>query len=465
MDRIRQALNRAHSERASSPERDTPDLGLIRFQTLPPPALNASQLEALGNEWAAETRPSGDGPRDSYLPEELRLEELASGDPPLALDDSQHEALADEFAAQPPPSDSGKIDSPTLGEVRLDQVAVDSDPPLQSEALPQQPAVSESAALAETSLIWAIQADSAVFQTSWSECPSTERPSAAGLHRLSTYAPVIVSALLGVLLTVELAHAALLLFNGNPPKAPQAPLVARASTAPVRPRIDVPGIVAAHLFGEAVKVSSLGGRPTEANPNAKMLLAGTLAMESPNGGLAIISVDGRSTMYRVGDSVTDANLQSVFYDHVVLDRGGMLETLVFPQKRVPGKADGPVLPAPAVAVQTPQPPDPPRAGVPSAGEVMRGVASVGSDGIFRGFRVFPTASPKKFAAQKLRPGDLVVAVNGNSLASQDAKSAQAIFDSLKTSSKATLTVVERASGETHEVTVDPSQEEADPDNN
>jgi type II secretory pathway component PulC len=65
----------------------------------------------------------------------------------------------------------------------------------------------------------------------------------------------------------------------------------------------------------------------------------------------------------------------------------------------------------------------------------------------------------------LRPGDLVVAVNGASLEDQDRQTGQEIFNTMKTSSQATVTVVDRA-GTRHDVTINPAQsdpaEETDP---
>jgi type II secretory pathway component PulC len=88
---------------------------------------------------------------------------------------------------------------------------------------------------------------------------------------------------------------------------------------------------------------------------AHLLLAGTLATENPNTGLAIIRDTGPAAVYEVGASVGGAYLQSVYRDRVILSRDGRLETLALPKQSV-GKGK------PAAAA----------AAVPAAPDVMRG---------------------------------------------------------------------------------------------
>jgi general secretion pathway protein C len=159
--------------------------------------------------------------------------------------------------------------------------------------------------------------------------------------------------------------------------------------------------------------------------------------------------------------VADGALHYVYRDRVVLKRRGSLETLVLP--RLPlakGKSDGQLAPAPRTA-EGEQARNLRQMGSPSAGDVLQGTGSAGPDGKLRGFRVFPARNRRIFMASGLRSGDLIVAVNGASLEAQDRKTGQEIFDSMKTSSQATVTV-DRA-GERYEVTInaaqpDPSEE-------
>jgi hypothetical protein len=101
----------------------------------------------------------------------------------------------------------------------------------------------------------------------------------------------------------------------------------------------------------------------------------------------------------------------------------------------------------------------------TAGDMLRGVASASPDGKLRGFRIFPQNNVQQFSALGLHPGDLVVGVNGASLVDQDKNAGQEIFDSMKTSSLANLTVVDRA-GTRRDITLNAAlpapAEETDP---
>jgi len=73
------------------------------------------------------------------------------------------------------------------------------------------------------------------------------------------------------------------------------------------------------------------------------VLAGTIATEDPKRGVAIISDGGPAKVYSVGDNVGGATLHSVYLDHVILDRGGVLETLLLPRLLGPGMNAPPVV--------------------------------------------------------------------------------------------------------------------------
>jgi hypothetical protein len=75
----------------------------------------------------------------------------------------------------------------------------------------------------------------------------------------------------------------------------------------------------------------------------------------------------------------------------------------------------------------------------------------------RGFRIYPGRDASAFAKTGLRGGDLVIAVNGTSLAGLDQKAGQQILDTMKASSQTTLTV--ELNGQTRDVTIDMAQED------
>jgi general secretion pathway protein C len=74
----------------------------------------------------------------------------------------------------------------------------------------------------------------------------------------------------------------------------------------------------------------------------------------------------------------------------------------------------------------------------------------------RGFRIFPTGNPRLFEEAGLNSGDLVVAINGVSLENQNFKAGREMFNSVRTSSRVTVTV--DRGGVRHDFTVNsPSQ--------
>ena len=258
------------------------------------------------------------------------------------------------------------------------------------------------------------------------------------LSRLQANGPNAVAWVLGALIAVELARIAVGLLSG-PVKSPQ-PVVA---AIPPRSRagVNVQAVVSAHLFGVAV------ADPATQDPNnaplssANLVLAGTIATEDPKHGIAIIIDGGPSKAYLVGENVNGASLYSVYLDHVILDRGGNLETLVLrrlfgghPPIAVPHHVEASRA-APAIrdvknmVEQNPSVLD----------QVMRTVPSYDSAaGKLRGFRAYPGRNRAIFSELGLRPGDLVTNINGQPL--DDAKSAQAVVNTLQTAASATVTI-------------------------
>ena len=109
-----------------------------------------------------------------------------------------------------------------------------------------------------------------------------------------------------------------------------------------RAGFDAQSVVSAHLFG--VAAGRFRSRPEQhaRSPAANLVLAGTIATQDPKRGVAIISDGGPSKVYSVGDNVGGASLHSVYLDHVILDRGGALETLLLPRQLGPGMHAPPV---------------------------------------------------------------------------------------------------------------------------
>jgi general secretion pathway protein C len=284
------------------------------------------------------------------------------------------------------------------------------------------------------------------------------------LSRLQANGPSAVAWVLAALIAAELARSAVVLLSG-PVKSPQ-PLV--ESTAPhPHAGANVEAVVSAHLFGVAVADPSTQDPSNAPLSSANLVLAGTIATENPKQGIAIISDGGPSKVFSVGDNVNGASLYSVYLDHVILDRGGNLETLLLPRL-----LNGAARPAPRhVAAAGP---DPRTAQTvqnikrmvqqdPSVlDQVMRTVASYdNAAGKLRGFRAYPGRNRALFNELGLKPGDLVTAINGQPL--DDAQHSQEVINTIQTSAFATVTV-ERG-GQRQDISLNLAQIAADASRN
>jgi tetratricopeptide (TPR) repeat protein len=152
---------------------------------------------------------------------------------------------------------------------------------------------------------------------------------------LAGAAPVVVSCLLSALLGSELARAAISVLDEKT-RSVAAPAAARIT----KQRVDVDPIVTAHLFGEARENAAPEMLATLV---ADLRLTGTLTVDDPLGGFAIIGDAEKSRVYSVGDSFDGTTLREIHQDHVILERNGVSQSL-----RLPRPESGPQ-PAPADA--------------------------------------------------------------------------------------------------------------------
>jgi general secretion pathway protein C len=258
------------------------------------------------------------------------------------------------------------------------------------------------------------------------------------LSRLLSNGPNLVSLALAALIAVELARVAVSLLSG-PVKSPQ-PVVGIATQPRAHQGANVQAVVSAHLFGIAT------ADPTAQDPgkaplsSANLVLAGTIATQNPKRGIAIISDGGPSKVYSVGDNVNGAALYSVYLDHVILDRGGTLETLLLPRvltgMRGPVRKIGPD-PRTAAAVDNIRRMVQQDPGI--LDQVMRTVASYdNAAGKLRGFRAYPGRNRAIFSKLGLKPGDLVTAINGQPL--DDPQHSQEVFNTIQSSNTVTVTI-------------------------
>jgi general secretion pathway protein C len=281
-------------------------------------------------------------------------------------------------------------------------------------------------------------------------------PTNEWLSRLPGNGPNLVSLALAALIAVELARIALSFLNG-PVKSPQ-PSIASTGQTRQHPAVDIQSVVSAHLFGIAKADPSTQDPANAPLSSANLVLAGTIATEDPKHGVAIISDGGPSKVYSVGQNVNGATLHSVYLDHVILDRGGTLETLLLPRLLAGDRSR----PAPARKLgadpRTVAAVDNIRRMVQQdpglLDQVMRTVPSYdNAAGKLRGFRAYPGRNRAIFNKLGLKPGDLVTAINGQAL--DDPQRSQEVFNTIQTSDHVTVTL-ERG-GQKQDITLNIAQ--------
>ncbi|MBS0388448.1 MAG: type II secretion system protein GspC [Proteobacteria bacterium] len=204
-----------------------------------------------------------------------------------------------------------------------------------------------------------------------------------------------------------------------------------------RPTLQVPAIVAAHLFGDAAPAVGDGNAPQTA---AQLVLAGVMAVPDPKRGLAIIGPSAAAArLYTVGMAVPGGvRLYSVYPDHVLLERDGAIESLQLPKKFVQ-----PAPPPPVVATGPQTPAQRLAALAQGNGALLGGLlraTPVMLGGKLNGFRIYPgsRASMATFNQLGLRANDVVTAVNGTPL--DDVNRGNEILQTLSSAATATLTI-------------------------
>jgi general secretion pathway protein C len=277
------------------------------------------------------------------------------------------------------------------------------------------------------------------------------------LSRLQGDGPRLISWVLAALIAVELARIAVSLLSGGPVKSPQ-PVFANAAPLVQHAGLDVQSVIAAHLFGVATVDPSSQDPANAPQSTANLVLAGTIATSDPKRGVAIISEGGPSKVYSVGDNVGGASLHSVYLDHVILDRGGALETLLLPRLLGPGMHAPPVMRRGGADPRTVAAVDNIRHLVQQdpgiLDQVMRTVPSYdNAAGKLRGFRAYPGRNRQIFNRLGLKSGDLVTAINGTAL--DDPQRSQEVFNTIQSSNSVTVTI-ERG-GQKQEITLNIAQ--------
>jgi general secretion pathway protein C len=267
-----------------------------------------------------------------------------------------------------------------------------------------------------------------------------------------SHGPRIATWILALALAVQ---AAIIVTNlagsSHPPKVAPVP----ATQPPRTQTVDVAAITSAHLFGNP----PVAARPAQDAANAPqsnlpLVLVGIIAADNPNDGLAILGENAAGAkVYAVGDNIPGgARLHQVLADKVVIDRNGVLESLMLPHALQSGAA-----PPSTTALQTEAPiMDRMRKLITDDPGLMADIMRpqpVFAQGKQKGYRVYPGRNRQAFTRLGLRPGDLVMAINGTPL--DDPARGQDIFRTLGSSSEAHITVMR--SGQQQDLTLNIAQ--------
>lgn len=278
--------------------------------------------------------------------------------------------------------------------------------------------------------------------------------------KASQHLPIWVSLMLVVLIAYYLARVVWLLFPSGEPVGWSPPQrTGGGLPAPSAGGADYGKIIESHLFGTASETSAAPVVvETENAPDTRLnlkLRAAVAATDSEVAHAIIADGSGNEKVYFLKNSIPGgATLHRVHADRVILNRGGVLETL-----RLPREFEGSPVPVTRRG---------PSAGsaAGAGGDVQQLIASNAAtfaeiirpqpfmpNGQLKGYRVFPGRNRQQFIALGLRPGDLVTAINGVEL--NNPAQGMEIFRSLGESSQVSVTI-ERA-GQEQQLSLDMGQ--------
>lgn len=254
------------------------------------------------------------------------------------------------------------------------------------------------------------------------------------LAQLSEHGPALASIVLVLALGVQGG----LILTGSGTHAQAAGPATAAHTGGGERPLDLATIVNRHLFGQA----NQGNGADAPTTSAQLVLAGVLALDDPERGMAILGPTATTAkLYPAGADVPGGvRLHAVYQDRVLLDRGGALEALYLP--RLSSGAAGAAPLASAAAPATTPAGQRLAAFARNNGGLLNGLVRVQPvyiAGKLTGYRLFPgSGGVPGMTRLGLKSGDLVTAVNGTPL--DDPNHANDILQTLSSASSATVTI-------------------------
>lgn len=214
----------------------------------------------------------------------------------------------------------------------------------------------------------------------------------------------------------------------------------------------------AHLFGEASADAEPSASEAEDAPETQLnlTLRGAVAAADERFAHAIIADgSGVEKVYFLKDAVSGgAILQQVQADRVILNRGGVLESLLLPREAETGGVTGP-RPGPVPMSEARRGPSVQEVVTQNAGtitEIIRPQPYM-PNGELKGYRIYPGRNREQFVALGLKPGDLVTEINGMAL--NNPAQAMELFRALADTTQVTVTL--DRDGQAQTLTLDTTQ--------
>ena len=248
-------------------------------------------------------------------------------------------------------------------------------------------------------------------------------------------APHWLSILMVVLLAKSAADLTWLIFAPDERTTPHRQAQYAASTTPSTPQPRLRSVADLHLFGIANKAPIANAAPIEATETKlKLTLRGVFAANTPEKAMAIIAdARGEEKVYKKSETIfSGVTLYEIYPHKVILERGGAFETLSLPRDESNSSSSGPayISPRSTRPVVQNNPTGIVRTRTVRAGDRLKTLQEQlasdpaefwkqiriepvqGSDNQIRGY-TFNHNDRQIMRALGLRPGDIILEVNGN----------------------------------------------------
>lgn len=191
--------------------------------------------------------------------------------------------------------------------------------------------------------------------------------------------------------------------------------------APAEDKVNVDQIASAYLFGE----QSATPQPQNQIINApetqlNLVLTGIVASNDEHGSRALIKTAANEQKpYEVGDDIANGvKLHAIYSNRVILDRNGRFETLTLEQEKAGDNAISRSSPPTGVTPELARSLGQAREQIlqdPSRAAQYLRIQPERRNGGLVGYRIYPGSNRALFQKAGLRPGELVTAINGQSL--------------------------------------------------